>query len=175
MADLSLEYPIQWIEELFADGRLAPGPGLGDQAVLVNHDLSVATGMEVSCSDPYFASEDYLGGVQNALKGAISEIGYSEQLQINWMTWDEDADLLAAFARVRPGDPPFAKWWRTSLAARESGRYLTGDLRRFRSFVFLNVQPDSSEVLGNPYKIGEGGMLGALDWVVDMATMVKEC
>ena len=160
VADLSLEFPIQWVEDINGDGKLAPGPGLGEQSMLVNHDLSVSTGLEVSCSDPYFASEEYLAGVQNALKGAIAEIGYSEELQINWMTWDEDADLLAAFGKVRPGDPPFAKWWRTSLAEREKGRYLSGDLRRFRSFIFLNVLPDAAETLGNPWKVGQGGMFG---------------
>ncbi len=177
LSDLAKAYPIQYLEEVFSDGRLADGPGLGERCVTINHDLSASSGVEINCYDPYFADDNYLLGLQHAVSGALAEMQYDEEVQIQWMTWDEDERLLGQFAELRKDDPAIVAWWRSRLAQRERKRFETGELRRFRSFFFVNTKPDSRSLLSNPYSVdggGVGNLFGAFDWVGSLGSILKE-
>jgi hypothetical protein len=169
LQDFAHEFPIQWIEETEADGRLSPGPGLGQQAFWMHHNCTASTGVELTCADPYYAEPDYLAGVQRALSGAFAEMRYDEQFQLLLTTWDEAHSLWDRLGAARPEAPAYSNWWRRQRAERERGRMATGDLRRFRSFLFVNNVP--GEHTKDPYGLalrGPGQLWGALDPFIKM-------
>lgn len=168
--DLALEYPLQWLEDLHRGGALADGPGQGDMSAAIFQDLSVASGVEFSCADPYYSSEAYLEGVKEVLAGALSQLEYDEQVQLYWTTWNEARGMLDRFQKTRPDDPLYLQWWRKQRAAREKKRFGEGDMRMYRSFLFINKHP-GKDVIKDPNYIG-----GTSVWenVVRLATILPQ-
>lgn len=174
LADLALEFPIHYLEEVTGTGALADGPGLGERAVWMNGDCSLASGFEIQSADIWSVKPEFSDQLHAVLGAAMSELDYGEELQFIWQPWDSAGNLLDRFGQSHPGDPIYSKYWRAKLAAREQARFDQGDLRRFRTFCFLNSMTHRKSV--NPYGITEGGLhdlFGLLNTVTEATSLVR--
>lgn len=175
-SDLAKEFPIQWVEEVDRDGLLVDGPGLGYRGAWMHHDCSVATGCELSVADPTLASEDYMSGVQRTMAAALAEVENNESVQFMFFPWDESTNLFRRFSnQSKTSDSAFQAFWRKQMVQRETQRMASGDLRRFRSFMFLNVNPTAK--VSNPFGISMGGMTelwGLLSPIVRYFSIIPE-
>lgn len=176
VADLAAEYPIQWIEEVDAEGRLVDAPGHGHRAIWKNHDCSFASALVISSTDPYFTSDAHMSELRRGIAEVMMQLDFGEEVQLLWFPWDDAHELIERYRATRPDDPPFVKWWHRTRSEREYSRLDSGDLRCFRSVIALNITPDKDSRLLNPYEAAPGlaELWGTFGKAVELGSILKQ-